>query len=319
MKLKDLFLKNNIFLAPMAGITNSAFRQLAKEFGCGLVFTEMVNARGLVEGVKNAWRLTEHTSQEKPLGLQIFGSDPSLMAEAAVIGEEKGFDLIDINMGCPTPKIVKNREGAALMRDLPLAKKIMSSVVKAVEIPVTVKIRKGWSREEVTALPLAERAEEAGIDLITLHGRSREEFYGGEADWSIIKRVKEVVQIPLVGNGDITGPLAARKILKETACDGIMIGRGAMGNPWIFKRIDYYLNQGELLPPPGVEEIVKVALKHLKLLIDLKGEYIGVREMRKNASWYIKGIKGAARVRRQINSCGTAGEMETVLKSLLKE
>ncbi len=318
MKLKDLFLKNHIFLAPMAGITNSAFRQLAKEFGCGLVFTEMVNARGLVEGVKNAWKLTEHTSQEKPLGLQIFGSDPSLMAEAAVIGEEKGFDLIDINMGCPTPKIVKNGEGAALMRNLPLAKKIMSSVVKAVEIPVTVKIRKGWSREEVTALSLAERAEEAGIDLITLHGRSREEFYGGEADWSIIKRVKEVVQIPLVGNGDITGPLAARKMLKETSCDGIMIGRGAMGNPWIFKRIDYYLNQGELLPPPGVEEIVKVALKHLKLLIDLKGEYIGVREMRKNASWYIKGIKGAARVRRQINSCGTAGEMEDALKSLIE-
>jgi len=318
MKLKDLFLKNHIFLAPMAGITNSAFRQLAKEFGCGLVFTEMVNARGLVEGVKNAWKLTEHTSQEKPLGLQIFGSDPSLMAEAAVIGEEKGFDLIDINMGCPTPKIVKNGEGAALMRNLPLAKKIMSSVVKAVEIPVTVKIRKGWSREEVTALSLAERAEEAGIDLITLHGRSREEYYGGEADWSIIKRVKEVVQIPLVGNGDITGPLAARKMLKETSCDGIMIGRGAMGNPWIFKRIDYYLNQGELLPPPGVEEIVKVALKHLKLLIDLKGEYIGVREMRKNASWYIKGIKGAARVRRQINSCGTAGEMEDALKSLIE-
>ncbi|RQD76213.1 MAG: tRNA dihydrouridine synthase DusB [Candidatus Syntrophonatronum acetioxidans] len=317
MNLGSLHLKNSIFLAPMAGITNSAFRQIVKDLGCGLVFTEMVNARGLVEGLKNARELAEYVPREKPIGLQIFGSDPSFMARAAALGEEEGFDLIDINMGCPTPKIVKNGEGAALMKDLPLASEIMSSVVKAVNIPVTVKIRRGWSREEMTALTLAERAEEAGVSLVTVHGRSREEFYGGEADWNIIREVKKRINIPLVGNGDIRGPLQAQQIIEETNCDGIMLGRGAMGNPWIFKRIDYYLNQGVFLPPPPVEEIVRVALKHLKLLIDLKGEYIGVREMRKHASWYIKGMKGAARARRQINSCRRAREMEKVLKSLL--
>lgn len=319
MKLGSLNLENNIFMAPMAGITTSPFRRILKEFGCGLVFTEMVNARGLVDGLKNPWGLMEYNPREKPLGLQIFGSDPSLMAEAAWIGEREGFDLIDINMGCPIPKIVENGEGAALMRNIPLALKVMASVVGAVKIPVTLKMRKGWSREEVNALALGEGAQEAGIQMITLHGRTREELYGGRAHWDIIRELKERIEIPLVGNGDITGPLEARKILDQTRCDAIMIGRGARGNPWIFRRIEAYLKRGELLPPPGVKEVVRVALKHLGLLVELKGEEAGVREMRKNAIWYIKGIRGAARARRQFNSCRTREAMEEVLISLLKE
>ncbi len=311
-----LKLKNNIFLAPMAGITDSAFRRIAVEFGCGVVFSEMINARGLVERTKHSWRLMEFKEEERPIGLQIFGSDSVLMSEAACLGVEYGYDFIDINMGCPTPKIVKNGEGAALMRDLNLSQKIMESVISAVNVPVTLKMRKGWSEKEVTALSLAEIAEDTGIYWITIHARTREQFYTGRADWSFIRELKEKVNIPVIGNGDLNSPDDCKRMLEETDCDGVMLGRGALGSPWIFRQINYYLAEGRLIPPPDKEVIINTALKHLQLITELKGEDTGVREMRKHAAWYIRGIKGASQIRKEIIICKTAAEMESVLRNV---
>lgn len=308
--------RNNIFLAPMAGITDSAFRRIAVDFGCGLVFTEMVNARGLVEGSRHSWRLMEFKEEESPIGLQIFGSDPGVMAEAACLGVEYGYDFIDINMGCPTPKIVKNGEGAALMKDLNLSQKILESVTGAVNVPVTLKMRKGWSEKELTALSLAEIAQDAGIYWITIHSRTWEQFYTGRADWSFIKEIKKKVNIPVIGNGDLKSPDDCKKMFEETGCDGIMIGRGALGSPWIFRQACYYLKEGKLLPQPDKEEIINTAFKHLELICELKGEDVGVREMRKHAAWYIKGIRGAGRIRKEINTCRTIQEMESLLKNV---
>lgn len=313
--VKGLFERPPVFfLAPMAGITNQAFRLLARRCGCHLVVTEMVNARGVVENSKNTLKLLRHTPEERPLGLQLFGSDPGVMAEAARAGVESGFDFIDLNMGCPTPKIVRNGEGAALMNDLPLAQKIMERVAGAVQVPVSVKLRKGWGEGGEAALPLSLLAEESGIAWVALHGRTREQFYRGRADWGIIRKVKERVGIPVVGNGDLVTPGDCRQMLRETGCDGLMVGRGALGNPWIFQRAIYYLEAGELLPGPGLEEIVAMARRHLGALVELKGEKTGVQEMRKHAAWYIKGIRGAARWRREINACETREEMEKVLE-----
>ncbi len=314
MKIGQVKLKNNIFMAPMAGVTNSAFRKIVRQFDCGLVFTEMVNARGMVDRLKNSWKLMEFSGEERPISLQIFGSDSKVMAEAACLGVDYGYDMIDINMGCPTPKIVKNGEGAFLMRNLPLAQRILESVTGAVEIPVSLKMRKGWQEGEVTALPLAKIAEETGVSFVTIHGRTREQFYRGEADWDIIREIKESVNIPVVGNGDLRSPQDCKRMIEETGCDGIMIGQGALGNPWIFKQVERYLKEGELISPPSQQEVINIVLEHLSLLTDLKGERTAVKEMRKHVSWYIKGIKGSNLLRKKINQCETVQEMEKALQ-----
>lgn len=302
----------------MAGVTNSAFRSIARELGCDLVYTEMVNARGLLEKAKRSLDLIFFKEEERPIGLQIFGSDPGLMAEAACAGVEYRFDLIDINMGCPTPKIVKNGDGAALLRNLPLARSIIESVSQAVEVPVTLKIRKGWSEEDNSALPLAVFAEEAGLHWVTVHGRTREQFYRGKADWEIIKEIKDKVNIPVIGNGDVKGPLDFTKMMNETGCDGVMIGRGALGNPWIFKQCRHYLETGNLLPAPSLEEVIQTCLRHLALLVELKGETTGVKEMRKHTSWYFRNFPGAANLRREMNTCERVQDMEKILEKFTR-
>ncbi|WP_241421543.1 tRNA dihydrouridine synthase DusB [Candidatus Contubernalis alkaliaceticus] len=307
---------NLIFLAPMAGVTNSAFRTIARKLGSSLVFTEMVNARGLLEKTKKSLELICFREEERPIALQLFGSDPVLMAEAACVGVEAGFDLIDLNMGCPTPKIVKNGDGAALMRNLPLARVIIDSVSKAVKVPVTLKVRKGWSEGDDAVFSLACYAEEAGLHWITVHGRTREQFYSGKADWEIIGAIKASFNIPVIGNGDVRGPLDCIRMMEETRCDGVMIGRGALGNPWIFQQCRHYLETGNLLPGPPVREVLKTCLRHLSLLVDLKGERIGVREMRKHASWYFREFPGAAALRREINTCESVKDMKEVLAKI---
>jgi len=314
VEIGKLKLDNPVILAPMAGVTDFAFRQLVKEFGCGLVCAEMVSSKGLLYNNDRTVEMLAIHPNEKPISLQIFGSEPEIMARAAQIVEEKGADILDLNMGCPVPKVVKNQEGSALMRNPQLAGKIVQAVVKAVEIPVTVKMRKGWSGKEVNAVELAKIVEQAGAAAVAVHGRTREQYYSGQADWEIIKKVKEHLSIPVVGSGDVTTPQDARRMLEETGCDGVMIGRGALGNPWIFSRTIHYLRTGELLPPPIKEERLRVALHHFELLLQAKGEYIGTREMRKHAAWYTKGLPESAQLRKLINTANTKEELLVFLQ-----
>lgn len=314
MKIGQVRLDNPVIAAPMAGVTDKAFRILAKEAGCGLVCTEMVSDMGLNYNNHRTKLLLDIEGEEHPISVQIFGSDPVVMAKAAQIVESLGADLIDINMGCPAPKIVKNGEGSALMRNLPLAEQIIKTVVQAVNIPVTVKTRKGWDDTATTAVELAKRAEAAGAQAVTIHGRTREQYYSGRADWEIITKVKQNVSVPVIGNGDIFTPQDAKRMLVETSCDGVMIGRGAMGNPWLYSATVKYLQDGELVPKPTAREKLEMAIRHLALIKADKGDYVAVREMRKHAAWYIKGLKGAAKARQYINQATTEAEL---VKSLL--
>lgn len=307
-----------VLLAPMAGVTDLAFRRLVKRFGVHLVFTEMVNARALLYGNRESLALMQLADDEKPVAVQIFGSDPATMARAAQIAAEMGADVIDINMGCPTPKIVKNGEGAALMRTPDLAARIVEAVVKAVSLPVTVKMRRGWDERESNATEVARLVEEAGGAAVTIHGRTRDQGYSGRADWTVVAEVRQLLRIPVFGNGDIRSPEDAAARIAETKCHGVMVGRGALGNPWLPGRIAHYLATGELLPPPSREEIIGVALEHLAALSELKGEHRAVLEMRKHAAWYIRGWPGAARVREDINRAVTRQEMEETLRGLLQ-
>lgn len=313
MKIGNVVLENNVALAPMAGFTDTAYRIIAKQFGCGLLYSEMVSSRGLVMKDRGSLELIQISASERPIAVQIFGNDPSVMADAAKIVEEAGADIVDINMGCPTPKIVKSGDGAALMRDPKLAERIVRTVVEKVSVPVTVKIRKGWDDTSVTAVEIGKRVEDAGAKCIAIHGRTREQFYRGEADWGIIRDVVEAVSIPVFGNGDITGPEDAKRMLEECGCAGVMVGRAARGNPWLLKRIVHYLDSGELLPPPSIEERISVAISHLEMLVELKGEYTGIREMRAHAANYIKGLPGATVVRNQIMRACTVEEFKAVL------
>ncbi len=290
MYIGEVKIENNIFLAPMAGITDMAFRLICKSFGCGLVYTEMVSAKGLYYKNENTINLVKIDERERPVTFQIFGREPEIMAYSAAQLERLGADIIDINMGCPTPKIVNNGDGCALMNEPELSGRIITAVASAVSIPVTVKIRKGWDDESINAVQIAAIAEENGAKAITVHGRTRQQFYSGKADWGIIKEVKESISIPVIGNGDIFTPEDAKRIFEETNCDGILIGRGAQGNPWIFKRISTYLKSGILISEPSAEEKINMIIEHLNKIIEVKGEYIGVKEMRKHIAWYLKGL-----------------------------
>jgi len=302
MRVGKIELVNPIILAPMAGVTDLPFRLLAKEMGCGLVYSEMVSDKGLIYENKHTKKLLAIDEQERPVALQIFGSDPDSMAKAAHIVAAAGADIIDINMGCPTLKIVKNGEGSALMRNPSLAYRIMAAVVKSAgSVPVTIKFRKGWDEQSVNAVEFARLAEQAGAAAVSVHGRTREQFYSGQADWSIIRQVKQAVAIPVIGNGDIRTPQDAKRILNETGCDGIMIGRGAQGNPWIFRQVTHYLSTGQILPQPTLSERIEMLLRQLAMLVRHKGEYIGIREMRSHAAWYTKGLPSSAELRLKFN------------------
>lgn len=309
MKFRDFEVENEVFLAPMAGVTDLPFRLICKELGCGLLYTEMINAKALCYDDKNTKKMLNILDEEHPVAVQIFGSEPEFMGKAAQILNDYPNEILDINMGCPAPKVVKNGDGSALMRNPKLAGQVLDQVVKNSKKPVTLKIRKGWDDNSVNALEIAKIAEDCGICAITIHGRTREQYYSGQADWDIIGEVKSQMSIPVIGNGDVTSVEDAIRIKDHTGCDAIMIGRGAQGNPWIFKRIDHYMKTGQLLDPPSKDEKIDIAIKHMDLAIKEHGEYVAVREMRKHIGWYLKGMKHSARFRDQINHMVTAKEV----------
>jgi nifR3 family TIM-barrel protein len=318
MKIGNLELENNIFLAPMAGVTDLPFRLLCKEMGCGLVYSEMVSAKGILYDNKNTTELLEIDPNERPVAVQLFGSDPEILGAMAKKIEPYPIDIIDVNMGCPAPKIVKNGEGSCLMKTPELVGKIVKSLVESQSKPVTIKFRKGFDDDHINAVEIAKIAEANGASAVAVHGRTREQYYSGKADWDIIKQVKAAVNIPVIGNGDVFTPQDAKNLFEHTGCDAIMVGRGAQGNPWIFKRILHYLETGELLPEPTAEEKVEKALRHSQMLIDYKGEYIGVREMRKHMAWYMKGLPGAAELRGKLNHAENMEQLEVLLRGYLE-
>lgn len=309
---------NRVVLAPMAGITDKAFRLIVSEFGCGLIFTEMISATALSYNSSVTKAMLDLSGECGPINVQIFGSNPEVMAAAARHAIAEGAAMIDINMGCPAPKVVKNNEGCALMRNLPLAREIIRAVVAASSVPVTVKMRKGWDETSINALELASLAEENGAAAVTVHGRTRGQFYSGRADWGIIRQIKAALHIPVIGNGDVRTPVDAWNMLDETGCDAVMIGRGALGNPWLFCRTAHFLETGELLPEPTAGMKIEMAVRHLHMVAGFKGEYRAVREMRKHIAWYIKGLRDAARVRDKINTTDTIEGIEHILTEYLK-
>lgn len=317
MQIGSVKLSNKVFLAPMAGVTDMAFRILCKRQGCGLTYTEMVSAKGLHYKSDNTAVLLEISGEERPAAVQIFGSEPEIVAEAARQAEAGGAAIIDINMGCPTPKIVKNGDGSALMKKPEMVREIVRSVVAAVKVPVTIKTRKGWDEESVNAVEIAAIAAQEGAAAVTIHGRTREQFYSGTADWDIIGQVKRAIDIPVIGNGDIIKPQDARRMLEETGCDAVMIGRGAQGNPWIFKRTLEYLASGHLLPEPTYEQRVETIIRHMDMVTELKGEGIGVKEMRKHAAWYLKGMPGSTKVKAEIFKLTTCNQVKNILSEYL--
>ena len=316
LKIGNVELENRYILGPMAGVTDLPFRLLCREQGAGLLCMEMVSAKAIMYNNRNTEQLLTIHPDERPVSLQLFGSDPKIMSEMAKRIEERPFAILDINMGCPVPKVVKNGEGSALMKDPKLVYEIVSSMVKAIEKPVTVKIRKGFDDDHVNAVEIARIIEEAGAAAVAVHGRTREQYYSGKADWGIIRQVKEAVSIPVIGNGDVTSPERAEELVRRTGCDGVMIARGAQGNPWIFSEMITYEETGVVPPRPGKEELKEMMLRHARLQLEYKGEYSGIREMRKHVAWYTKGIPGAARLREKINAVESLGELENLLTSL---
>lgn len=316
LKIGAVTLDSPVILAPMAGVTDLPFRLLCKRKGAGLLCMEMVSAKAIYYHNRNTEELLRIHPEETPVSLQLFGSQPELMAEMAKRIEERPFSILDINMGCPVPKVVNNGEGSALMKNPRLAGEIMAAVVKAVKKPVTVKIRKGFDDEHINAVELAKIAEDCGVAAVAVHGRTREQYYSGSADWDIIRQVKEAVSIPVIGNGDVKDPESAKALLEETGCDGIMIGRAARGNPWIFKRTDDYLSKGTMPEPVSKEEIRRTILEHAELMTEYKGEYIAVREMRKHVSWYTAGMHDSARFRGKINEMETMEELKEGVNAL---
>lgn len=319
MKIKTVTIQNNVFLAPMAGVTDLPFRILCKEQGCGLVYTEMVSAKGLFYESDKTGSLLYVDEKEHPVAAQLFGSEPDILANMAAKVEQMPVDIIDINMGCPAPKITKNGEGSALMKTPEKIGEIVYQVAKAIEKPLTIKIRKGFNEDNVNAALVARIAEQAGASAIAVHGRTREQFYSGKADWDIIRSVKDAVSIPVIGNGDITTPQDAKAMIEKTGCDAVMIGRGAQGNPWLFKQTIHYLKTGDMLPGPSTEERILTALRHANMIIKYKGDYIGIREMRSHLGWYIKGLPRAAEMRVKINKTQSFEELKRLLVEYLRE
>ena len=317
LKIGNVELENNLILAPMAGVTDLPFRKICKEFGPGLVCTEMVSSKAIFHDDSKTKLLMNAEGERRPVSMQIFGSGEETMGYAAKYVSEKA-DIVDINMGCPAPKVIKNGDGSALMRNPKLAAEVLTAVVKNSEKPVTLKIRKGWDDNSVNALEIAKIAEECGISALAIHGRTREQFYSGKADWDIIAEIKQSINIPVIGNGDVFDVQDAVNMLEKTKCDAIMIGRGSQGNPWIFNRINHYMKTGEVLPEPTLEEKISTAIKHMNLAVAEHGEYVAVREMRKHIGWYLKGLKNSAKYRDQINKITDYKEVISMLEEYVQ-
>ncbi len=320
MQIGKFTFNEPVFLAPMAGVTDTAYRIIAHDMGCPLCYAEMVSSQGIHFRNERTLTMLESEPGERPLAMQIFANTPEMAAEAAKYVEDLGTaDILDFNMGCPAPKIVKNGEGSALMRDPDKAYAILSAIRKAVKMPFTVKMRKGWDDDHVNVLEIAKIAEAAGVDAIAVHGRTREQFYSGKADWDIIAEVKKAVKVPVIANGDVRTCQDLQKILDVTGADGVMIGRGAQGNPWIFKQLTHFLRTGEILPKPTMQERAEVIIRHLDLLLKYKGDYIGPREMRKHATWYTRGITHGAILRDKFNKAEKREDfIDIIEKYLLK-
>ena len=314
LKIGNVIIDGNLILAPMAGVTDLPFRLLCKEEGASLLYTEMISAKGIYYGNKNTELLWTIDERERPVTLQLFGSEPELLADIAMRIEDRNFDIIDINMGCPVPKIVNNKEGSALMNDMALSGRIIDAVSRAVKKPVTVKFRKGFYKDSDTAEEFARMAEYYGAKAVAVHPRTREQYYSGKADWDVLRRVKKAVSIPVIGNGDLVDVTDIKRMYEQTGVDAFMIGRGARGNPWIFKRAKAYIETGEILPSPSVSDICEMILKHAKMNIEYKGEYTGIREMRKHAAWYTQGLKNSAKFRDRLSHIESYDELCNILE-----
>lgn len=315
MKIGNVTIDSRLALAPMAGVTDLAFRTICRELGAGYTVTEMVSAKALCYQDQKSLPLLKLGEGEHPAAAQLFGSDEGCMQEAAAIaGEVSGADILDINMGCPVPKVVNNGEGSALMKNPKLVGEIVKKVASSIQKPLTVKIRKGFTEDCVNAVEIAKIIEDAGAAAVAVHGRTREQYYSGRADWDIIRRVKEAVSIPVIGNGDVDSPESAKRLLEETGCDGIMIGRAARGNPWIFSRIRSYLENGTMPDEPSSSDVREMILKHARLQLEYKGEYTGMREMRKHVAWYTAGMPHSASVRRKVNEIETYEQLERLVE-----
>ncbi len=316
VQIGNVTLDNPVILAPMAGVSDLPFRLLCREQGAGLVCMEMVSAKAILYKNRNTEELLQIHPAERPVSLQLFGSDSEIISEMAARIEERPFDILDINMGCPVPKVVNNGEGSALMKNPGLAEEIIRKTVRKIHKSVTVKIRSGFDSEHINAVELAKRAEEAGAAAVAVHGRTREQFYSGRADWEIIAKVKEALTIPVIGNGDVDSPQAAERMLRETGCDGIMVGRAARGNPWLFREILSYLESGEIPGRPAPEEMYRMIIRHAALMEEYKGEYTAVREMRKHVSWYTAGCPHSAKLRGRINTVESMEELRSCVADI---
>ncbi|TAH74910.1 MAG: tRNA dihydrouridine synthase DusB [Anaerolineaceae bacterium] len=307
-------IKGNLSLGPMAGVTDLPFRLLCKEKGVDLVYTEMISGKGIRYNNKNTKDLLAVSNDEKPVAIQLFGSDPDILADAVKQIEDINYDILDINMGCPVPKVVNNGEGSALMCNPKLVADIINKAVRTTDKPVTVKIRKGFTKDDINGVEIAKIAEQNGAAAVAVHARTRDQYYSGKADWDIIRKVKEAVSIPVIGSGDVVTPNDARNMLTQTGCDGIMIARGARGNPWIFEQVKAYLDHGIIKAKPEFSEVSDMILRHCRLAIEYKGDYVGMREMRKHVAWYISGFPGSAKFRGRINEIENIDDLEFILE-----